>query len=198
MEKNEIQVVHFDVMDNHFVPNLTFGHKLIQDLRPHSSLLFDVHLMIEKPENNIEHYLKAGADIVVIHYEAVVEKDSIPIMSEKVRAEGKKFGISIKPKTPPTVLENFLDNIDLVLVMTVEPGFGGQKIIPECIEKIPYIKQLIQKSQKNIILQIDGGVNYENLESLFLKGADWFVVGSAFFKEKDFSFYPRLLKKIKG
>jgi len=195
MEKAGIEVIHFDVMDNHFVPNLTFGHKFVSDLRKHSALFFDVHLMIHKPEVHFRHYLEAGADLIVIHYEAV-DPSQIRKVSEEIRKKGKKFGISIKPATPVNVLLPFLEYLDLILIMTVEPGFGGQKLIEPCVEKVAELKKMIHDSSLKIILQVDGGVDKDNLERIYHRGADWFVVGSAFFKEPDFTFFQKLLKRI--
>lgn len=185
-----IKVVHFDVMDNHFVPNLTFGHKFIEDLRKHSDLMFDTHLMIDKPEDNITHYIKAGADLITVHYEATAP-EAIALMSRTVRSSGKKFGLSIKPATPAHVLTGLLPLLDLILVMTVEPGFGGQPIIEDCIGKISSLKKMT--ADFKTIIQVDGGVNKDNISRIVKEGADWLVVGSAFFKEKDYTAFNRFL-----
>lgn len=197
MEKAGIEVVHFDVMDNHFVPNLTFGHKFIGDLRKHSKLFFDAHLMIENPEKNIQLYLDSGADLVTVHLEAI-RHSRIDEMSELTRKAGKKFGISIKPKTAVSELLPILESVDLVLVMTVEPGFGGQKLIPECLPKITELQELKKKNNFSFIIQADGGIDRSNLETLCRLGNEWYVMGSAFFKEPDFSFFPAFLKQIKS
>lgn len=196
MKAKGLKVVHFDVMDNHFVPNLTFGHKLIQDLRDKSDLFFDAHLMIDSPEKWLDLYIKSGADLITIHYEAT-QAEAIKEMSQKVRDAGIKFGVSIKPGTEAEELFPFFDDLDLILVMTVEPGFGGQKLIGNCLEKVNSLKQEIKKESKDILIQVDGGINKDNIATVLENGADWFVVGSAFFKEKDYGFFPELLNKLK-
>ncbi len=195
MEESGIQVVHFDVMDNHFVPNLTFGAKLIADLRPHSSLLFDAHLMIENPQKDLNLYLDAGADFITVHYEACLKED-LKNMADKVHSANKKLGISIKPQTPPQVLDSLLPFIDLVLVMSVEPGFGGQKMIPHCLDKLCYFNKKQKEENLSFIVQVDGGVNRETFEDTLKAGAHWLVIGSAFFKEKTFDFYPKWLEEV--
>ena len=132
--------VHVDVMDGHFVPNITIGIPVVKALQPVTKLLLDVHLMIENPEKYVEQFAKAGADILTFHYEAVEKEEIIPLIN-KIKSLGAKAGISIKPKTAPQVLEEFLPLVDLVLVMTVEPGFGGQKFMSDCADKIEYIKK---------------------------------------------------------
>lgn len=195
MEEAGIKVVHFDVMDNHFVPNLTFGAKLIADLRPHSSLFFDAHLMIDNPLKDLNLYLDAGADLITVHYEACLKED-LKSMAYKVRSANKKFGISIKPQTPPEELDSFLPLIDLVLVMSVEPGFGGQKMIPHCLDKLSYFNKKQKEENLSFIVQVDGGVNRETFENTLKAGAQWLVIGSAFFKEPTFDFYPKWLEEV--
>ena len=141
--------VHVDVMDGHFVPNITIGIPVVKALQPVTKLLLDVHLMIENPEKYVEQFAKAGADILTFHYEAVEKEEIIPLIN-KIKSLGAKAGISIKPKTAPQVLEEFLPLVDLVLVMTVEPGFGGQKFMSDCADKIEYIK----KYAKNVYLYL--------------------------------------------
>ncbi len=194
MEEAGVEVVHFDVMDNHFVPNLTFGPKFIKDMRAHSSLFFDAHLMIDTPEKSLDSYLDAGADLITVHYESTHLSELLK-MSEKVRSKNKKFGVSIKPKTPVNCLTPLLDKIDLALIMTVEPGFGGQKIIDNCIDKIEELRLICKENNKKIIIQADGGINKENLKLIIEKGVHWVVMGSAFFKEKDFTFFPKQFKE---
>jgi ribulose-phosphate 3-epimerase len=190
-----IEVVHFDVMDNHFVPNLTFGAKFIGDLRKHSDLFFDAHLMIDNPEKDIPLYLEAGADLITVHFEAT-GPEQFESMSRAVREKGKKIGVSLKPGTPVSALKPFLSLFDLVLVMTVEPGFGGQKLIEACVDKISQLASL--KGESDFIIQVDGGINRDNLREITHKGADWFVLGSAFFKETDFKFYLKYLNEIQN
>lgn len=194
MQASGIEAVHFDVMDNHFVPNLTFGAKLIADLRPHSSLFFDAHLMIDRPEKDLDLYLEAGADLITVHYEAS-SLEALKEMSQKVRQKNKKFGISIKPATRPETLIPLIPFMDLLLVMTVEPGFGGQKMISPCLNKIQAFRKLAEEAGNPVVVQTDGGINRETFLEALKAGTDWFVIGSAFFKEKDFGFYPQWLKE---
>jgi len=196
LENAGIEVVHFDVMDNHFVPNLTFGYKFIDDLRKYTSkIIFDTHLMIDKPEDNIILYSNSS-DIVTVHFEAIKDRKKLIKEVEKLKNKGKKFGISIKPKTKPKKIKEYIDIVDLVLIMSVEPGFGGQELIPYCLDKVEEVKLL--RGNRNIIIQMDGGINKNNFYDVYKRGVEWFVIGSAFFKEDDFSFYNRLLKDIKN
>ncbi len=169
--------VHIDVMDGHFVPNITVGVPVVNSLRKITKLPLDTHLMIENPENYIESFAKAGADILTIHYEAV--KNPKEVLSE-IRKNGMKAGISIKPKTPPEVLDGLYDYMDLILVMTVEPGFGGQKFMPECSEKLKHFKNL-----KNIYLEVDGGINDKTAKIAVQNGANVLVAGNYVYKAED-------------
>lgn len=171
--------IHVDVMDGHFVPNLTIGPIVVKALRPHSSLPFDVHLMIEQPEKYIDAFAEAGADLITVHYEAC---DDLPAVIEKIRAAGVKVGLSIKPDTPAEVLKPILEALDLVLVMTVYPGFGGQAFMSCQLEKIQMIREWINASGKTIELEVDGGINTETAPLVIEAGADVLVAGSASFK----------------
>ena len=166
--------VHVDVMDGHFVPNITIGIPVVKALQPVTKLLLDVHLMIENPEKYVEQFAKAGADILTFHYEAVEKEEIIPLIN-KIKSLGAKAGISIKPKTAPQVLEEFLPLVDLVLVMTVEPGFGGQKFMSDCADKIEYIKKY---AKNELIIQVDGGINAQTGKICTQKGATSLVAGS--------------------
>lgn len=173
--------VHVDVMDGHFVPNITIGIPVVKALQPVTKLPLDVHLMIENPEKYVEQFAKAGADILTFHYEAVDKEEIIPLIN-KIKSLGVKVGISIKPKTAPQVLEDFLPLVDLVLVMTVEPGFGGQKFMSDCADKIEYIKKY---AKTELIIQVDGGINAQTGKICTQKGATSLVAGSYIYGAAD-------------
>lgn len=172
--------IHVDVMDGHFVPNITIGVPVVKSIRKITKLPLDVHLMIENPEKYVEPFVKAGADIITFHYEATGEK-SREIL-KMIKSFGVKAGISIKPKTSPDKIFNLLTTADMVLVMTVEPGFGGQSFMPDCAEKIPYIKK---NSPQNMIIQVDGGINAETAKVCTSVGANSLVAGSYVYKSDD-------------
>lgn len=171
--------VHVDVMDGHFVPNLTFGPPLIKTWRSHTDLPFDVHLMIEEPDMWVERYLDAGADILTLHIE--VTKD-VRTCANTVHAASQKFGLSLKPETPVESLFPYLDVLDHVLVMTVEPGFGGQSFMPDMLEKVRVLKAKIAESGREITLSVDGGVDKHTIGECAEAGVDICVAGSAVFK----------------
>ena len=174
--------IHLDVMDGHFVPNLTFGPKLVKDIRPHSALPFDVHLMISEPEKYVEAFVEAGADYLTFHIEAAVHTHRIV---QRIHAAGAKAGLSIVPSTPVTHLDSMLPYIDLVLIMTVNPGFGGQTLIPECLDKVRYLREKAEAHGYGYLIEVDGGVNRSTVEEVRGAGADVLVSGSAFFKADD-------------
>ncbi len=178
IEKAGADMVHVDVMDGHFVPNLTIGPVVISSLRKTTKLPFDVHLMIEKPEKYVEDYRKAGADIITIHAEATTHLDRT---LNQIKASGAKVGVSIVPSTSEATLEYVLPLCDLVLVMSVNPGFGGQKFIPSSLDKIKNLRRMIDKTGKNIMLEVDGGINAETIKSVLEAGADTIVAGSFVF-----------------
>lgn len=171
--------LHLDVMDGHFVPNLSFGPVVIEKIRPRSSLVFDVHLMIENPEQYIETYAKAGADIITVHYEAARD---IGACIRQIKACGKKAGVAINPATPAEAILKLLDKIDLALVMSVEPGFGGQKYMDVADEKL---KTLRAAAGKEFDISVDGGIGLDNLAHVIEMGANVIVAGSAVFGTKD-------------
>lgn len=173
--------IHVDVMDGHFVPNITIGVPVVKSLKKVTNLPLDVHLMIENPEKYVKAFAKAGADILTFHYEAVEDDEIIPLM-KRINDEGVKVGISIKPNTPPEVLEPYLPYVDLVLVMTVEPGFGGQKFMPECADKIRFIRL---HGGNILTIQVDGGINEETGAVCVHKGADSLVAGSYIYNSPD-------------
>ena len=174
--------IHVDVMDGHFVPNLTFGPPVIEKLRPHTSKPFDVHLMIEPAQPYLAEYANAGADIITVHAEADKHLDR---SLQVIKSLGKKAGVSLNPGTPETVLEYVMDKLDLILVMSVNPGFGGQSFIPSSLEKIKRIRQMI--GDRPIELEVDGGVNTDTIADVVAAGANVLVAGSAVFKGDDYA-----------
>ena len=171
--------LHIDVMDGHFVPNITIGVPVVKSIKKITKLPLDVHLMIENPEKYIEPFASAGADIITFHYEAARDiNETINL----IKSFGIKAGMSIKPKTPPEVVFPYLNDLDLVLVMTVEPGFGGQKFMEDCAEKIPAIKA---QGKKDMIIQVDGGINAETARICTLLGANSLVAGNYIYKSDD-------------
>lgn len=181
--------IHIDVMDGHFVPNITFGPAVVKAIRPFTDKVFDVHLMIEPVTPYIESFAKAGADIITVHAEADKHLDRL---IQHVKSFGVKAGVSLNPATPESVLEYVLDKIDLVLVMTVNPGFGGQSFIPAQLEKMRRIKQMI--GGRPVELEVDGGVNPETAKLCRAAGADVLVAGSAVFGSKDYAGNIKALK----
>ncbi|RAU21554.1 ribulose-phosphate 3-epimerase [Paramagnetospirillum kuznetsovii] len=174
--------VHIDVMDGHFVPNLTFGPAIIKAVRPYTTKVFDVHLMIDPAQPYIEDYAKAGADIIVVHAEADKHLDR---SLQLIRSLGKKAGVSLNPATPESVIEYVMDKLDLVLVMSVNPGFGGQSFIEAQLDKIARIKTMI--GRRPIDLEVDGGVTADNAHKVIAAGANVLVAGSAVFKTNDYA-----------
>jgi len=184
--------LHLDVMDGHFVPNITFGPEVVRALRPYSDRVFDVHLMIAPVDPYLDAFARAGADIITIHAETGPHLDR---SLQAIRALGKKAGVTICPATPENVLSYVLDKVDLVLVMTVNPGFGGQSFINEQVEKIGRIRAMI--ANRPIRLEVDGGVNTETAQLVAAAGTDTLVAGSAIFKEGP-KFYARNIASIRA
>ncbi len=181
--------VHIDVMDGHFVPNISIGVPVVKSIRKKTNMFLDTHLMIENPEKYIEPFAKAGADLITFHYEAC--KDNVNEVIELIKSFGKKVGISIKPKTEVKEIFPYLKNIDLVLVMTVEPGFGGQEFMHDCALKIPQIKE---QAPENIIIQVDGGINNLTAKICTSLGANSLVAGSYIYGAND---YQKAIESLK-
>ena len=182
LEEGGADLIHVDVMDGHFVPNLTIGPPVIKNLRKYTKIPFDVHLMISPVHEYIENYANAGADIITIHPEATKNlKESISL----IQKFGKKVGVSLNPKTEIKTLIDEIDNIDLVLVMSVNPGFGGQKFMPEVLDKIKELKKIKDKNQYHFDIEVDGGINFSNSKMVLEAGADILVSGTTVFKEND-------------
>jgi ribulose-phosphate 3-epimerase len=188
--------VHFDVMDGCFVPGISFGPKMVEDIRPHSSLLFDVHLMVQNPLNFVEILAGAGADYITFHVEAAIHSHRIV---QAIHGKGKKAGISLVPSTPVSFIEPMLPFVDLILVMTVNPGYGGQLIIPECLEKVRDLDKIRESLRKegrgDFLISVDGGINESTASSAREAGVDIMVAGSAFFAAPD---KEALVGRLKG
>lgn len=182
IERAGADMVHLDVMDGRFVTNISFGLPVVEALRKKSTMVFDVHLMIDEPEKYIARFIDAGADIVTFHAEAT---DDIKGCIEIIKSKGKKAAVSVKPNTPIETVYPYLDSCDMILVMTVEPGYGGQALIPETLEKAKKLRAEAEKRGLNIDIQVDGGIKPENAAQVKAAGANVLVAGSSVFKAKD-------------
>ncbi|MBS4539743.1 ribulose-phosphate 3-epimerase [Clostridium sp. D2Q-11] len=185
--------IHLDVMDGLFVPNITFGAPVIKNLRKITNKPFDVHLMIERPERYIDDFVDAGADIITVHQESSVH---LHRTIQQIKNHGIKAGVSLNPATPIETIEYVLENLDMVLIMTVNPGFGGQSLIKEMKEKVMKLRSIIEEKNLDIDIQVDGGVKLDNIEEIKSWGANIFVVGSGIFKAKDIKSETQKYKEI--
>lgn len=192
--ENGADVIHLDVMDGSFVKNISFGPKLIKESRSYSKAVFDAHLMIVNPWNYIDRFADAGADIITVHYEACGDK--LKETLKAIKSLGVKCGAVINPNTEVKEIENVIDDIDMLLLMSVYPGFGGQKFIPEVLPKIEQAAKLIQKTGKEIDLEIDGGITKENVKSVKDAGANVIVAGSTIYNEADRAAAIKYLREI--
>ena len=193
-EVQSADYLHFDVMDGVFVPNISFGLPVLKDVRKFTDMVLDVHLMITKPVNFVKDFCSAGADIVVFHLEAD-EPQNIAEAIRIVRAEGKKVGLSVKPRTPAAALAPYIGQLDMVLVMTVEPGFGGQKFMHDQLDKIKEIRGMIEKSGVPCDIEVDGGINRETGKLCVEAGANVLVAGSSVFNAED---RENAIKELRG
>jgi ribulose-phosphate 3-epimerase len=182
LERAKVDLIHFDVMDGQFVPNLTFGPDLIKSVRDKTKIPFDVHLMIVNPENFIDKFISAGADYLTVHSEATLH---LQRTISYIKSKGIKAGVSLNPSTPLCFIENILEDLDLVLIMSVNPGFAGQKFIPNVIQKIRDLKEKIIQKKLNVEIEVDGGINRDTSKEVVLAGADILVAASAIFNCKE-------------
>ena len=192
LEKAGCDAIHCDVMDGLFVRNISFGPKMIEDVKKHTSLPLDVHMMVARPERYVETFARAGADYITIHYEATT---ALEYTLKLIRSLGKKSGIVINPDTPAEVVFPYLDYADMILVMSVYPGFGGQKFIPNALDKLRVISAEIKRRNLSTRLEIDGGINEQNVADVKACGADTIVAGSSVFNAKDMAL---AIKNLRG
>ncbi len=193
IEEGGADYIHLDVMDGNYVPNISFGAPIIKAIRPVTKLPFDVHLMVQAPERYIEDFAKAGADIITIHAEASVH---LHRTVQIIKSYGKKVGIALNPATPIEVLDYIIEDIDLILVMSVNPGFGGQSFIDSALEKIKNLRAIIDERKLDILLEVDGGVKLDNAKTVLEAGADMLVVGSDIFNHEDLVARTREFKNL--
>jgi ribulose-phosphate 3-epimerase len=186
-------LLHIDIMDGHFVPNITIGPFIVEAIRSVTSLPLDVHLMIEEPDRYLTDFIKAGADYLTVHYETSVH---LHRTVQRIKESGVKAGVSLNPATPVWSLDHILRDIDVALLMSVNPGFGGQEFIPQAINKITTLKKLIREKEVSTCIEVDGGIKLNNAQDVIAAGADILVMGSAFFNSKDYGEVIEQFRKI--
>jgi len=191
IERSGADMVHLDIMDGHFVPPITIGAIVVSALRPHSKLPFDTHLMVSNPDSHIESFVEAGSDSITIHAEAA---KNLEASLARIRSLGARAGVSISPETDESVIINILDKVDMVLIMTVRPGYGGQKYIEGMEKKIRNVRDAANRLGLSLDIQVDGGINSETIKKVVTAGANVIVTGSAFFNSKDPAEFVSLLK----
>ncbi|HEL0709138.1 ribulose-phosphate 3-epimerase [Streptococcus equi subsp. zooepidemicus Sz16] len=191
IEKTDAEYVHIDIMDGQFVPNISFGADVVASMRKHSKLVFDCHLMVVNPERYVEAFAQAGADIMAIHVESTLHSHGA---LQKIRAAGMRAGVVINPGTPVSAVEPLLSLVDQVLIMTVNPGFGGQAFIPECLEKVAAIAKMRDERGLSFDIEVDGGVDDKTIRACYQAGANVFVAGSYLFKAADLAAQVQTLR----
>ena len=193
IESGGADLIHLDIMDGNFVPNISFGPRIVESIKRKTSIPLEVHLMVEKPENHIKSFINAGGDIIIVHYETSKHLDRL---ISTLNEFDVKSGIALIPATPLSVIEYLIDKIDVLLLMTVNPGFGGQKFIPEMVSKIEKARKIIDNQKKSISLAVDGGINLDNISNLVKVGVDIIVVGQIIFKSENPEMTIRKIKNI--
>lgn len=193
VENAGAELLHIDVMDGHFVPNITIGAPVVKSLRKISNMVFDVHLMISRPEDYIAAFAAAGADIITVHAEAATH---LHRLIQMIKSEGVKAGVALNPATPLSVLDYVLEDLDMVLIMSVNPGFGGQKFIPSALDKVRLIRELAIDMNLNIDIEVDGGIGLDNITEVVRNGANILVAGSAIYNSSDPAGTIKQMKEI--